>query len=100
MIDYSGTRTSGPRAPMRPQSWSRRCSAPPPQVRTFFGVKPPLFTDLLQIVKWSPGMSMPAHDDNAFEGVGHRQFSAIVYLNDDYEGGETYFTRLDAAVKP
>ena len=30
----------------------------------------------------------------------YRYFAGIVYLNDDYEGGELYFTALDIAIKP
>ena len=29
-----------------------------------------------------------------------RNFSSIVYLNDDYDGGELYFTTLDRYIKP
>ena len=32
--------------------------------------------------------------------MAHRDFAGIVYLNDDYDGGELYFTGLDIAIKP
>ena len=32
--------------------------------------------------------------------MAYRDFGAIAYLNDDYEGGELYFTALDIAIKP
>ncbi len=32
--------------------------------------------------------------------MAHRDFSGIVYLNDDYQGGEFYFTVHDTAIKP
>ena len=32
--------------------------------------------------------------------MAHRAFSGVIYLNDEYEGGELYFTALDIAVKP
>ena len=32
--------------------------------------------------------------------MSHRDLSGIVYVNDDYEGGELYFTALDIAIKP
>jgi leucine proline-enriched proteoglycan (leprecan) len=30
----------------------------------------------------------------------HRYFSSIIYLNDDYEGGETYFPGFGVRIKP
>jgi leucine proline-enriched proteoglycan (leprecan) len=50
-------------------------------------------------------MFMPPHADNANPDgtpnkMAHRDLSGIIYLNDDYEGGELYFTALDIAVKP
>jgi hypothetical protein len=32
--------------------------------------------------------------------MAHREMAGIFYLNDDYTGGELYFTALDIAVKP
>lgn len=71
----------------------------------FYGLKRPIFTDLTQIVRWPVGMFMPPHADNANpdgapHGAAHRDFAGVAYLNDDYEGGELYFTALDVAVKP
>jgi len=54
----------------------------------------PEFTDL---VKWSDGDSLDLHADNAFYPSGDpnycawRTYSAIIALNDDYKGGETFF---------
>ena len=74
-------------------------------VTDFYRVTQPLYTDLTQIVQWEPGMFMRHHADNANpDGSEHkmayRRFSGITYLNDDYEGGELYFTALDIAIKP
>jgi len=51
----------------------------------------PHFTDL---VLWREGMKMAFHKDNGYEGKSEDQFrmrhySMVVYLNSDYEGGET-----------
>ena len=49
----------------------------------------PTFTDL---VKWVEGKDMPLHVDDGNGEVEHlknRMFSSVIYLNDDYEGGET-----------
>ena len=74
-------------------------------VSKFYRLTRPIYTDLTQIVQWEPGMYMRHHADNANpDGSEHkmayRQFSGITYLNDDYEGGELYFTGLDIAIKP
>jgi hypothetical protein len=74
-------------------------------VRMFYRLKAPIYPDLLQIVRWQAGMFMRPHADNAnADGsehkLAHRAMSGIVYLNDDYDGGEFYFTGLDIAVKP
>lgn len=45
----------------------------------------PYYTDL---VLWREGQSMASHTDNA-GGNAERVASAVVYLSDDFEGGET-----------
>jgi hypothetical protein len=75
------------------------------QMRDFYRLKVPIYPDLLQIVTWKPGMFMPPHADNANPDrsqhkMAYRDLSGIIYLNDDYDGGELYFTALDIAVKP
>lgn len=57
----------------------------------------PTFTDM---VLWVPGKSMPPHTDDGdgFEDMKNlhtRKYTAILYLNDDFEGGETFV--LDAS---
>jgi hypothetical protein len=71
----------------------------------FYRIEAPLYPDLLQIVQWRAGVFMSPHADNAnpdgsAHEMSHRDFSGVVYLNDDYEGGELYFTALDLAIKP
>lgn len=53
-----------------------------------------LFCRNYEIVKWPVGSHMKYHTDNY-----PTAFSAIIYLNDDYEGGETEIYR-DIKVKP
>jgi len=45
--------------------------------------------DYVQIVKWPVGSEQPAHHDTAHD---HTTLASIVYLNEDFGGGETYFT--------
>jgi hypothetical protein len=65
----------------------------------------PIYPDLLQIMSWPVGIHMPPHADNAnpdgsLHAMAYRDFSGVVYLNDDYQGGEFYFTALDTVIKP
>jgi hypothetical protein len=75
------------------------------RLSAFYKLTAPIYADVLQMVRWPVGMSMPPHADNAYPGgqahpMPYREFGAIAYLNDDYEGGELYFTALDIAIKP
>jgi hypothetical protein len=74
-------------------------------VTDFYRLTQPIYADLLQIMSWPVGIHMPPHADNANpdgspHAMTHRDFSAIVYFNDDYQGGEFYFTALDTVIKP
>lgn len=49
-------------------------------------------------LKYSNGAEFKTHYDGST--ITHRAISAIVYLNDDYEGGEIEFTNFDIKIKP
>lgn len=71
----------------------------------FYELTRPLWTDTVQLNLWEAGSFLPCHVDNANpDGSAHstpwRDFSSIVYLNDDYEGGELYFTAKDRVLRP
>lgn len=71
----------------------------------FYRLTAPLWTDTVQLNIWEQGSFLPCHTDNSNpDGSAHstpwRDFSSIVYLNDDYEGGELYFTAKDKVLKP
>ncbi len=75
------------------------------RLRSFYELVAPVFADTVQLVRWRPGMSMPTHADRANpdgkpHDFPHRDFASIVYVNDDYEGGELYLPRLDMVIKP
>jgi len=52
--------------------------------------------DWFEIVKWPEGSYQPLHFDTASEKT---TLSSITYLNDDYEGGNTYYEN-DLTIKP
>src|SRR5262249_54445467 len=66
---------------------------------------PPLYSDTAQLVRWHPGLLLNPHADNIEpdgrpNGTPHRAYSSILYLNDDYEGGATFFPGLSVRVRP
>jgi predicted 2-oxoglutarate/Fe(II)-dependent dioxygenase YbiX len=68
-----------------------------------FDVAGPLYPDSVMLCRWGPGKQMASHVDNQVSGgIGTpwRTHSAIVYLNDDFIGGELVFTKLDEAILP
>jgi hypothetical protein len=67
-------------------------------IRQFYGIKTPLYADVLNIVGWAQGRSMPLHADNAYpdgrpHALAHRLYSGVIYLTEDYEGGELFIQR-------
>ena len=71
----------------------------------FYDLTAPLWTDTVQLNIWEEGSFLPCHTDNSNpddspHSTPWRDFSSIVYLNDDYEGGELYFTAKDKVLKP
>jgi len=64
----------------------------------------------LQVVKYGEGGFYKPHYDacnkatddcsRLNKGLGPRHITVIMYLNDDFQGGETYFPNIDTAVKP
>jgi predicted 2-oxoglutarate/Fe(II)-dependent dioxygenase YbiX len=57
--------------------------------------------DGLQLIRYKPGGFYSAHKDNpGGERNNHREVTVVVYLNDDFTGGATSFTKLDYAFTP
>lgn len=55
--------------------------------------------DTIDFIRWQDGKQMPLHRD-AMEIYMYRDWGSILYLNDDYEGGHTYYPELELDVKP
>jgi hypothetical protein len=65
----------------------------------------PLYPDYTDLVYWPTGLSMDVHADAVWlDGspakFPYRYCAGVCYLNDDYEGGETYFPNLNVESKP
>lgn len=59
----------------------------------------------LQVLRYKPGQQYYAHHDSCFDGCDNgnnieRYATIIVYLNDDFEGGETEFPEHPISVTP
>jgi len=64
-----------------------------------------IYPDLTQIVRWYPGQEQHPHADDMTnvedtDWFHHRHFGAILYLNDDYDGGETYYPDHGVSISP
>lgn len=64
-----------------------------------------IYSDLFQIVRWLPGMEQHPHADDMTDTEGtewfhHRHYGAIIYLNDNYSGGQTYYPQHEVEVNP
>jgi LPS sulfotransferase NodH/predicted 2-oxoglutarate/Fe(II)-dependent dioxygenase YbiX len=75
------------------------------EIRQFYHESEPLYSDTMQLVKWTEGMNMPVHADNSNpDGRPHptpfRKYASVVFLNDNYGGGELFLPRLEITIKP
>ena len=59
-----------------------------------------VYPEYCDLVYWAPGMSLGVHADNMSHFFSHRDFSAVIYLNDNYEGGKTFFKDTGYEVQP
>lgn len=55
--------------------------------------------EALQILRYRPGQQYRPHTDWLGDGGNRRLRTALIYLNDDYEGGETVFLKIGLEVK-
>jgi hypothetical protein len=61
----------------------------------------------LVLVRWDHGATQAAHGDRENKDgtlkpkrIRDYDISSVLYLNDDFDGGNTYFTQHDISVKP
>jgi prolyl 4-hydroxylase len=55
--------------------------------------------EALQVLRYSPGQEYRPHFDFVEGAQNQRLWTALIYLNNDYEGGETAFVRTGAEVR-
>ncbi|PZT89856.1 MAG: hypothetical protein DI637_05765 [Citromicrobium sp.] len=69
-------------------------------IKADYGITDPVYADTLQLVRWRPGDDQAAHadceePDGKPNQTPWRAFASIIYLNDEYEGGQIYFPKRD-----
>lgn len=71
-----------------------------PQLQTYVEdyTSEPLQMESFTLVRYTEGQFFGEHSDEV-EGL-NRKLSIVIYLNDDYEGGEIYFRNLNLTIKP
>jgi hypothetical protein len=69
-----------------------------------YGLEEELVADVVTLCRWFPGMEQPPHADDMtnsdVKGFEHRVFGAIIYLNEDYNGGKTFYPNYGIEIKP
>jgi len=58
-----------------------------------------VYCDTIDLIKWTPGLSQPVHMD-ACEDLEHRDYGSIIYLNDNFDGGNTFYANKELTIKP
>lgn len=74
-------------------------------IMEMYGLDKEIYPDLTQVVRWFPGMEQPPHSDDMEDTADHdfnkhRKFGAIIYLNDNYSGGHTYYPQYGIEIVP
>lgn len=64
-----------------------------------------VYPDYTDLVYWPTGMKMDVHSDAYFPDgkpgkFPWRKYSGVLYLNDDYQGGLTYFPNQKVSINP
>jgi hypothetical protein len=59
----------------------------------------PLYCDTIDLVRWPTQSLQPPHIDGC-AGLEYRSHGAVVYLNDDFGGGQLYYPKLDIEIAP
>lgn len=66
--------------------------------RKMFGLAPLTYWESFNFVKYGEGQHFQIHSDHGYSYIC--VLSSVGYINDDYEGGELYFDKLNLKIKP
>lgn len=75
------------------------------KIESHFKLNKPIYPDSFQIVRWPSGLSQDPHTDDmkifkGGEAHHHRSFGSVIYLNNDFEGGKTYYPNYNIEITP
>lgn len=74
------------------------------KIKKDFEITELIYPDYLGLVKWENGDNQRPHADGENETNDHpyywRNFGCVLYLNDNYSGGEIYFPNQNIEIKP
>jgi hypothetical protein len=65
-----------------------------------------IYADTFDLIRWFENSSQPPHVDDMtnvdgdYDFFKHRKVATIIYLNDDFDGGETFYPQYDIKIKP
>jgi predicted 2-oxoglutarate/Fe(II)-dependent dioxygenase YbiX len=70
------------------------------EIINFLQITQPIYADIFQFVRWHTGNELHPHADaENSDGSPHpfpwRNFASIIYVNDEYKGGQTYFPNFN-----
>lgn len=66
--------------------------------REMFNIPPFGYWESFNFIKYGPGQHFQVHSDHGYSYTC--VLSSVGYINDDYEGGELYFDKLNLTIKP
>lgn len=75
------------------------------KIKELYCLDEEIYPDLMQLARWFPGMQQTPHSDD-MRGTSHqdvhihRAFGVVIYLNDDFEGGKTFYPQHELEVSP
>ena len=69
------------------------------KIITDFEIDKPIYTDIFCFNRWRTGDLQYAHADD-MNGYDWRKFGCVLYLNEEYEGGEIIFPTKFISLKP
>lgn len=74
-------------------------------IKESYNITKEIYPDIFQIVRWDVGLEQTIHadacnQDGSSNGLTWRHFGSILYLNDDYEGGKTYYEKHNIEITP
>jgi hypothetical protein len=74
------------------------------KIKELYNLDEDVYSDTLQVIRWFPGMEQSPHADDMSNtdivGFSHRDFGSILYLNDRYSGGQTYYPNFNINITP